>query len=148
MCGISPTSNGPRIKRSIGSSLTQPPLGLNLNECGTESGVTAPQARNSAFLGHTSVKISFIFPFPIYQAPGATPFWTFLWGGRQMICCPLQDFGGHGRIAPPPPGSASGHRVSHEAVLGIITSLARQCTESHSITMPELRVEQPEQHID
>ena len=43
-----------------------PPQGLNLNEYGIESGVTAPQAQNFAFLGHKSAKISFLlirFPF-------------------------------------------------------------------------------------
>ena len=37
------------------------PQGLNLNEYGIESGVTAPQARNFAFLSHRSVKISLFF---------------------------------------------------------------------------------------
>ena len=37
-----------------------PPQGLNLNEYGIESGVTAPQARKFAFLGHKSAKISFL----------------------------------------------------------------------------------------
>ena len=37
-----------------------PPQGLNLNEYGIEGGVTAPQARKFAFLGHKSAKISFL----------------------------------------------------------------------------------------
>ena len=45
-----------------------PPQGLYLNEYGIESGGTAPQARNFAFLGHLSVKIS--FPFIRFYLPG------------------------------------------------------------------------------
>ena len=54
---------------------------LNLNEDGNESGVTAPQARNFAFLDYRSVKTSFFLPFPIHQAPGATFVWPFGEGG-------------------------------------------------------------------
>ena len=54
---------------------------MNLNEHGSESGVTAPQAQNFAFLGHKVVKNLFVLlPFPFYQAPAVTFVWRF--GGQ------------------------------------------------------------------
>ena len=38
-----------------------PPQSLSLIEHGTEGGVLTPQARNFAFLGHSSVKIPLLF---------------------------------------------------------------------------------------
>ena len=45
----------------MGSPLTMPLQGLNHNEYWIESGVPAPQARNFAFLGHSSVKTCLFF---------------------------------------------------------------------------------------
>ena len=42
-----------------------PPQILNLNEYGIEGSVSAQQARNFAFLGHKSIKIS-LFSFISY----------------------------------------------------------------------------------
>ena len=89
-----------------------PPQGLNLNEYGIESGVTAPQARKFAFLGHKSAKISFLVIR--YYLPSA---WrdfrlaVFLWGGgANYMLAPLIGFWGAWPDWPAP-GSASGYRI-------------------------------------
>ena len=86
-----------------------PPQGLNFNENGIESGVTAPQARNFAFLGHKSAKISFLFiRFLLTRHLARLWFGVFFFGGggNDMLAPPSRLLGGHGRIAPPP-GSTS-----------------------------------------
>ena len=90
------------------------PQGLDLNEHGIESGVTAPQARNFAFLGHKGVKISLLFS--IFYLPGTCRdfrFTVFFLGGgaKDMLAPPSRPLGrGHGRVGPPldPPVVRSG----------------------------------------
>ena len=67
------------------------PQGPDLNECEIESGVTAPQARNFAFVCHTTAIISFFHLFPTYQAPGATFVWRFGEAPNDMLA-PLLRF--------------------------------------------------------
>ena len=92
-----PRTKGPRVKRFIGSPLTMPPHGLNLDEYGTEFGVTAPQAGYFAFLSHKSVKISLVFlSFPICQAPWRDFRLAGGGGGNDIL-------GAWGGMAPRPP---------------------------------------------
>ena len=82
--------------------MTTPPQGLNLNEYGIESEVTALQVRNIVFLGRKRAKIFFLFIRLLFTRRLARlSLGVFLEGG-QMVCCPPSRLGGHGRIAPPP----------------------------------------------
>ena len=59
------------------------PQGLNLNEHGIESGVTAPQALKFAFLGHKSAKISFLLIRFIFTRRLARLSFDVLGGGSE-----------------------------------------------------------------
>ena len=70
-----------------------PPQSLNLNEYGIESGGTAPQARNFAFLGHKSAKISFLFTrFLFIRRLVRLSFGIFFWVGANDMLAPLLGF--------------------------------------------------------
>ena len=56
--------------------------GLNLDEYGNESGVTAPQARNLEFLSHGCVEISLFFFLFLFQALGVSFVWGLGGGGK------------------------------------------------------------------
>ena len=71
-----------------------PPQGLDLNEYGIESGVTAPQARNFAFLDHKGVKISLFFFHFIFT--------------RDLPRLSFGRFGGVKRHVAPPPSRPLG----------------------------------------
>ena len=70
-----------------------PPQGLNLNEYGTESWVTAPQPRNFAFLGHVCFCSTYILT-------GAWLDFRLAFGGEGANDS-LEVF--EGGMAPPPP---------------------------------------------
>ena len=89
---VLPRAKGPRVKRSTGSSLTMPLQGLNLNEYGIESGVSAPQARNFTFLGRRSAKIFFLFiGFLLPRRLARLSFGVifFFWGGANDMFPPF-----------------------------------------------------------
>ena len=78
-----------------------PPQYLNLNGYGTESGVSAPQAQNLAFLGHKSVKIALFFSGSL-----CTSFGKNLRGGGGLIYITALSGPARGRLSPlpsPPP---------------------------------------------
>ena len=85
--------------------------GLNLNEDGSESGVSAPRAQNFAFLGHKIVKNLFLLPFIIYQATAATFVWHYRW--------PADSLGALGEAWPCGP-SGSTYVNMETAVLGAV----------------------------
>ena len=63
-----------------------PPQGLNLNEYETEGSVSAPQARNFAFLGLKSVKLSiFFFHFLLTMRLARLPFGLGGGGAKEML---------------------------------------------------------------
>ena len=99
MCRVSPRAKGPRVQRSVGSSLTMLPQGLNLDEYGNKSGVTAPQARNFVFLSHRKVEISYVSSIS-YLSGAWRDFRLAFEEGDQMIVS--EPFGGHDPFAPPP----------------------------------------------
>ena len=72
-----------------------PPQGLNLDECGIESGSSAPQAQNFAFLGHKSTKIFFLFiHFPFTKRLARLSFGVVcvrvcVWGGANDALAPI-----------------------------------------------------------
>ena len=86
------------------SPLTMPPQSLNLNEYGSESGVPVLQARNFAFLGHESVKITLFFFGSLCFSFGKK-----FRGGGGLICIAAPAGSSAGGFAPAP-GSASGTR--------------------------------------
>ena len=57
--------------------------GLNLNEYGTESWVTAPQTRNFPFLDHKSVKMSLLYFHFLFTRRLARLSFGLFWGGGE-----------------------------------------------------------------
>ena len=85
-----------------------PPQGLSPNKYGIDSGVTAPQTRNYAFLGHISDKIFVLFiHFLFTRCLARLSFSVFFWGGGvNDMLAPHLGFRAHDRIARSPPGTA------------------------------------------
>ena len=69
-----------RALRLVTHPIDYATAGLNLNEYGIESEVTAPQSQNFAFLGHKSAKIS--FTFIRFYLPGAWRDYRLAFWGR------------------------------------------------------------------
>ena len=81
-----------------------PPQGLKVNKYRTKRGVTAPQARNFAFLGHKSAKISFLFIRFLFTRRLAQHSFNFFsgGGGANDMLAPLPGFLGGMAGLPPP----------------------------------------------